>query len=216
MRRVAELEPVLTAAVAPLSRHPRRQRGEVRTGLLAAVEIAEDYRSADPNIGQRLVSAVRDRGVITRLLRGVALQISPPFVITETELGHIAEAFAGAFDEVTTASTMMIDLSHGSAQAWFTYPGIAVPEVRTVVSRAETAARLAPGVSFEIEALTLAGNTGPTSIRHFTTTPIWPTSQGFRSAGSSTCRSPSCGRKALLSSPGRTSATSAAAPVAPC
>ena len=71
------------------------------TGLLAAVEIAEDYRTADPTIGQRLVSAVRDRGVITRLLRGVALQISPPFVITETELGQIAEAFAGAFDEVT-------------------------------------------------------------------------------------------------------------------
>jgi putrescine aminotransferase len=70
------------------------------TGLLAAVEIADDYRSADPTIGQRLVKAVRDRGVITRLLRGVALQVSPPFVITEAELGQIAAAFAAAFDEV--------------------------------------------------------------------------------------------------------------------
>jgi adenosylmethionine-8-amino-7-oxononanoate aminotransferase len=98
--RVAALEPVLAAAVAPLSGHPGVSAVRSGTGLLAAVEIADDYRSADPAIGQRLVKAVRDRGVITRLLRGVALQISPPFVITEAELGQIAEAFAGAFDEV--------------------------------------------------------------------------------------------------------------------
>ncbi len=101
VQRVAELEPVLTAAVAPLAGHPGVSAVRSGTGLLAAVEIAEDYRTAEPTIGQRLVSAVRDRGVITRLLRGVALQISPPFVITEMELGQIAEAFAGAFDEVT-------------------------------------------------------------------------------------------------------------------
>jgi adenosylmethionine-8-amino-7-oxononanoate aminotransferase len=100
VQRVAALEPVLTAAVAPLSGHPGVSAVRSGTGLLAAVEIADEYRSADPTIGQRLVSAVRDRGVITRLLRGVALQISPPFVITEAELGRIAEAFAGAFDEV--------------------------------------------------------------------------------------------------------------------
>jgi adenosylmethionine-8-amino-7-oxononanoate aminotransferase len=39
--------------------------------------------------------------VITRLLRGTALQISPPFVITEAEIGTIAEAFAGALDAAT-------------------------------------------------------------------------------------------------------------------
>lgn len=100
VQRVAALEPVLAAAVAPLGGHPGVSAVRSGTGLLAAVEIADEYRSADPAIGQRLVSAVRDRGVITRLLRGVALQISPPFVITEAELGRIAEAFAGAFDEV--------------------------------------------------------------------------------------------------------------------
>ncbi len=98
--RVAALEPVLAAAVAPLAGHPLV--GEVRagTGLLAAVEIAEDARAADPGIGQRLVAAIRDRGVLTRLLRGVALQVSPPFVITEAEIARIADAFAGALDEV--------------------------------------------------------------------------------------------------------------------
>jgi len=47
------------------------------------------------------VAGIRERGVITRLLRGTALQVSPPFVITEAEIGTIAEAFAAALDEVS-------------------------------------------------------------------------------------------------------------------
>ena len=98
--RVARLEPVLARAVAPLAGH--ELVGEVRagTGLLAAVEIAEGARAADPGIGARLVTEIRERGVITRLLRGVALQISPPFVITEAEIDRIAEVFAAALDAV--------------------------------------------------------------------------------------------------------------------
>jgi putrescine---pyruvate transaminase len=96
--RVTSLEPVLATALAPLAGH--ELVGEVRagTGLLAAVEIAESARAADPGLAPRLVAAVRERGVITRLLRGVALQVSPPFVITEAEIGKIAEVFAAAFD----------------------------------------------------------------------------------------------------------------------
>src|SRR5690348_10016751 len=98
--RVARLEPVLARALAPLAGH--ELVGEVRagTGLLAAVEIAEAARTASPGIGPRLVAEIRERGVITRLLRGVALQISPPFVITEAEIGRIAEVFAAALDAV--------------------------------------------------------------------------------------------------------------------
>jgi putrescine aminotransferase len=98
--RVAELEPVLATTLAPLRSHDLVSAVRAGTGLLAAVEIAEDARAADPSIGQRLVLAIRDRGVITRLLRGVALQISPPFVITEDELTRIAEVFADALDAV--------------------------------------------------------------------------------------------------------------------
>jgi putrescine aminotransferase len=98
--RVTELEPVLAAALRPLAGH--RLVSEVRagTGLLGAVEISAAARAADPGIGQRLVAEIRDRGVITRLVRGVALQVSPPFVITEPEIGQIAETFAAALDAV--------------------------------------------------------------------------------------------------------------------
>jgi len=99
--RVRALEPGLTRALAPLAAHPAVSEVRSGTGLLAAVEIAEDVRAADPSVGQRLVLAVRERGVLTRLLRGIALQVSPPFVITEQEIARIAEAVAGALDEVT-------------------------------------------------------------------------------------------------------------------
>jgi putrescine---pyruvate transaminase len=96
--RVADLEPVLASTLAPLAAHELVAEVRAGTGLLAAVEIAEDARTADPGLGARLVAEIRDRGVITRLLRGVALQISPPFVITEAEIARIAEVFAAAFD----------------------------------------------------------------------------------------------------------------------
>jgi putrescine aminotransferase len=96
--RVAELEPVLACALAPLADH--ELVGEVRsgTGLLAGVEIAEEARAEDPALPARLVTDIRERGVITRLLRGVALQVSPPFVITPAELDRVAETFAAALD----------------------------------------------------------------------------------------------------------------------
>jgi len=101
VQRVAGLEPVLAAALSPLSGHQLVSEVRSGTGLLAAVEIAEGARAADPAIGQRLVLAIRERGVITRLLRGVALQVSPPFVITEQEISRIVEAFAGGLDAVS-------------------------------------------------------------------------------------------------------------------
>jgi putrescine---pyruvate transaminase len=96
--RVAELEPVLAGALAPLADH--ELVGEVRsgTGLLGGVEIAEEARAEDPGLPARLVTDIRERGVITRLLRGVALQISPPFVVTPAELDRVAETFAAALD----------------------------------------------------------------------------------------------------------------------
>jgi len=98
--RVASLEPVLADALAPLAGHNLVAEVRAGTGLLAAVEIAEDARTADPGLGPRLVTEIRERGVITRLLRGAALQISPPFVITEGEIGRIAAVFGAALDAV--------------------------------------------------------------------------------------------------------------------
>jgi putrescine aminotransferase len=89
---------VLAAKLSPLADHALVDEVRTGTGLLGAVEISAQARAEDPGLAARLVADIRERGVITRLLRGVALQVSPPFVITEAEIGQIAETFAAALD----------------------------------------------------------------------------------------------------------------------
>jgi putrescine---pyruvate transaminase len=96
--RVRELEPALAVALAPVARHELVSEVRTGAGLLAGIEIAPSVREADPGLAARVVTAARDRGVITRLLRGVALQISPPFVISAEELHHMAEVLTAALD----------------------------------------------------------------------------------------------------------------------
>ncbi len=96
--RVAELESVLPGKLGPLADHPLVSEVRSGIGLLTAVELAPEAREADPGLGARLVAGARQRGVITRLLRGIALQVSPPFVITEAELDRVAEVFADTLD----------------------------------------------------------------------------------------------------------------------
>jgi arylformamidase len=55
---------------------------------------------------------------------------------------------------------VIVDLSHPISPGMQTYPGVTPPTLQTVISRPDSARSLAAGVSFEIEALTLVGNTG--------------------------------------------------------
>ncbi len=98
VRRVAELEPEFAAALAPLAEHVLVSEVRTGAGLLAAIEFAAAARHADPGLGARVVAEARARGVITRLLRGVALQVSPPFVISTAELRQLAEVLTAALD----------------------------------------------------------------------------------------------------------------------
>jgi putrescine---pyruvate transaminase len=97
--RVSELEPVLAETLAPLA--GRDAVAEVRSGvgLLGAVELK------DPSKLQGVIDAAYERGVLVRGIRGVALQISPPFVITEDELataGHVlGEALGVAVSDMS-------------------------------------------------------------------------------------------------------------------
>jgi len=104
VERVAELEPVLAAAVEPLRAAPLVSEVRAGLGLLAAVEFDADARAADPGLVDRIVHSCRDHGVLTRGLAGRALQISPPYVITEAELHSVAAGMAAAIDAVAAAS----------------------------------------------------------------------------------------------------------------
>ncbi|MFL6014093.1 MAG: aspartate aminotransferase family protein [Gaiellaceae bacterium] len=92
LERVRGLESVLDDALRPLERHDLVR--EVRTiGLLGAVELESE-------VADRVAAETLERGVITRALRGVALQISPPFVVTEEQLGAVAAVIGESLDAV--------------------------------------------------------------------------------------------------------------------
>ena len=97
--RVRALEPVVEREIGRLSSSP--MVGEVRTvGLTAAIELAPDVLAARPGVVNKVVRAAQDHGVLTRALRGVALQFSPAFVISEDEIAGIAQGFHAALKDV--------------------------------------------------------------------------------------------------------------------
>ena len=94
VERVRRLAPTLESGLRELLDHPLV--GEVRAiGLTGAVELTQDAISADAGIIDRLVVTARNNGVLTRNLRGRALQISPPFVIDESQIRPDGRRVAG-------------------------------------------------------------------------------------------------------------------------
>ena len=90
--RVKELQPVLTDALAPLADHEAVAEVRSGVGLLGAVELK------DPSKLGAVIDAAYEHGVLVRGIRGVALQVSPPFVITEDELATTGRVFGEALD----------------------------------------------------------------------------------------------------------------------
>ncbi len=58
------------------------------------------------------------------------------------------------------ASRRIVDLSHPIEAGMVTYPGLPVPEIHAILDRATSAGRYAEGVTFQIDLITLCGNTG--------------------------------------------------------
>jgi putrescine aminotransferase len=99
--RVRALEPVLQERLAPLADHALVE--EVRTiGLLAGVELSSATRASVPDLAERVVRRAREHGVLVRNLLGQTLQISPPFVVTDEELGLLAETLSRSLDGTAT------------------------------------------------------------------------------------------------------------------
>ena len=97
--RAAALEPVLVREIARLDAAPLV--GEVRViGLAAAVELDGDVLAVDPGLPEAVAAAARGHGVLTRVLHGVALQVSPPLVITEAEIRTLVDGLEAALAEV--------------------------------------------------------------------------------------------------------------------
>ncbi len=78
---------------------------EVRAGLglLGAVEITPEYRSANPAALVNIQLAMRERGILIRPLVS-SLAVSPPLTITESEIERIGSGFVEAIKAVSSKS----------------------------------------------------------------------------------------------------------------
>ncbi len=100
IERVANLQSVVAAVLAPLRQHDVVHEVRAGVGLLAAVQIKPEVMAGDSGFGSRLIAQLRDRGVLTRMLADDSVQISPPFVIEETDLARIASAIDESLTEL--------------------------------------------------------------------------------------------------------------------
>ncbi|HEX8026740.1 MAG TPA: aminotransferase class III-fold pyridoxal phosphate-dependent enzyme, partial [Candidatus Limnocylindrales bacterium] len=99
VERVKALEPVLAMAVGRLADAPLV--GEIRTiGLTAAVALKPEVLAADPGAVEKVIAAALRHGVASRVLRGHAVHISPPFVITEQQIDQMVDGIGAALEDV--------------------------------------------------------------------------------------------------------------------
>jgi putrescine aminotransferase len=103
VERVRTLESVLAKAVGRLAGAPLV--GEIRTvGLTAAVALSPAVLEKDPTAPDRVIAAALRHGVASRVLRGHAVHISPPFVITEAQIEAMIDGIGNALEDVAAAA----------------------------------------------------------------------------------------------------------------
>lgn len=93
------LERQMVGVLAPLADHPLVAEVRGGVGALAAVQLTEELLAA-PGAAESVVTGIRGRGVLSRLITGGALQVSPPLVVTRDQLAAVAAAITGALDDV--------------------------------------------------------------------------------------------------------------------
>jgi putrescine---pyruvate transaminase len=98
--RAVGLETELADALAPLAGH--QLVAEVRAGLgvVAAVQLAPDAIADDPSLPDRAALAARGHGVLTRVLVGGGLQVSPALVVDSDDLAELTDGLRAALDDV--------------------------------------------------------------------------------------------------------------------
>ena len=105
---VKAVAPAFDAALQGFESHPLV--GEVRcVGLLGALEIVADKDGKHPFapehvIGERIVQAAYERGLITRPI-GDAVIVAPPFMITHEQIGELMATLRAVLDEIADAAS---------------------------------------------------------------------------------------------------------------
>jgi adenosylmethionine-8-amino-7-oxononanoate aminotransferase len=99
LSRALALENDLAIALKPLAKHPLVSEVRAGTGVLAAVQLEEASLVEDPALPQRLIEACREKGIMTRMLAGQAVHISPPLILDRDGLVELASGLTAALDQ---------------------------------------------------------------------------------------------------------------------
>jgi putrescine aminotransferase len=99
IRRGAEHEQDLLAALLPLGESPLVAEVRGGVGTMAAVELSAELLESDAAAVGRVAMAVRRHGVIVRTL-GRGLAVSPPLTATPEHFAMIAQAIGAALSEM--------------------------------------------------------------------------------------------------------------------
>lgn len=94
----AVLQHSLARALSPLTAFDVVSEVRAGVGVLAAVDFTPD--AIAEGVPPRVLTGLRERGVLTRTLASGAIQVSPSFVVTDADLGLLASAFEGALEAV--------------------------------------------------------------------------------------------------------------------
>ncbi|MET0317842.1 MAG: aminotransferase class III-fold pyridoxal phosphate-dependent enzyme [Rhodococcus fascians] len=91
--RSLALEHTLAERLTPLAQHPLVAEVRSGTGVMAAIQLDPGADGAGPDLGRNVVASLREKGVLTRLLPGDALHVSPPLIIDDAEISTLVDHF---------------------------------------------------------------------------------------------------------------------------
>jgi adenosylmethionine-8-amino-7-oxononanoate aminotransferase len=98
--RAFGLERELADALAPLARHDLVSEVRAGLGVVAAVQLDPAALADDASLPDRASLAARQHGVLTRVLVGGGLQVSPALVIDSPGLDELVAGIAAGLDAV--------------------------------------------------------------------------------------------------------------------
>ena len=89
-----------TDMLEDLSDHPLVAGHRSGIGLLGAVVLDPDRLASDPDFHYGTYLAIREAGLISRAIGGDALQLSPPLIVTESDIEEMGALLRAGLDAV--------------------------------------------------------------------------------------------------------------------
>ena len=92
------LESDLAKALSPLETHDLVTEVRSGTGVLAAVQLDPEAVAADTDLTARVIAGCRQAGIMTRMLLGDALHVSPPLTLDADGLAELRDGIREGLD----------------------------------------------------------------------------------------------------------------------